>query len=249
MSHEPTALPNELASISPIVEDFRSARTDLDQFVGELLDRIDEQHLQHEDAQAQALVERETLLKEVDTLRRSLLEQQSSDDSAAQQDQEIRDHEIEALNAKVQELDREAEEHAESVRELLAERETLRQQLQESTESNASENTQQLENVLQQNQELQAELDTLRDRAVELNERLRESERTAAAERAEWVTERSEMRRLLEQQPVAQSPAHTATHTVAMPATPQAPADAVLSNVMAQFELVQQDAQRHRTAG
>jgi chromosome segregation ATPase len=254
VSHDP-ALSEKLAPISSIINGFGDARTELDQFVGELLERLDNEYDRHTQEQSQSADERKALERQIEDLQTVLDEQQSV---LVESERE----EIHQLQSQLSVLEQESAGRVELLREVEAERDILLEQIACPSDSNANKNTEQIESLDQQNQELQTELDIVRGRAVDLNARLRESERLAAQERASWSGELGQMRRMLEQQMAIQAAAPatmstTEPATTPMVAMPSAPAtvspvtvaDAVLTNVMAQFELVQQDAQRHRTAG
>ena len=294
VSHDLARLPGNFAPLAAILDDFRGARTDLDQFVGELVDKLDEQQQLRSEAQTQFDQQRESLEAQVSQLQADLERSLESDDAASAgavefgrlndelaklreefQAKETQLHDMNAeseavredrdqlqaalgeLEQKTANTDTTARQAQQLQQQLAASQDeiaSLHEQLSSAASTDDTGAAEQLEQMTKQKQEMQSELDTVRKRAVELGEKLRETERLAAEERVEWTAELRQMRKLLEQPAAAapaqpQAPAPAATPMVNMPAAAATPADAVLTNVMAQFELVQQDVQRHRSAG
>ncbi len=103
---------------------------------------------------------------------------------------------------------------------------------------------------------LERELEAVRNRAAELSEALEQQKRDAATQQTEWAGELKRMRRTLQQMAHrlverAEMPAPTAAadHDVRpRPSEPAHDADPVLNSVMAQFEILQNDAARRREA-
>ncbi|MCG8583197.1 MAG: hypothetical protein MI757_00605 [Pirellulales bacterium] len=259
MSHDSADVSDKLAPIEATVDSFRGARTDLDHFVGELLDTIENQQREIAAQQAGFDKQRTDFEERIQTLEQSIQQYEESKDAAAD-----RDTKLAKLRDIVLQHQRDATTQAEAMQALEAENDQLRHnyeaanaevaqlqdQLSAASSSEPSQPDPQAESLQAQNDQLQTELEAVRDRAVELNEKLREAQRKSAEERDEWTAELRQMRKILEQQRVAPAPVPAGTPMVAMPAAAAAtPADAVLTNVMAQFELVQQDVQRHRSAG
>ena len=66
MSHDLAVLPEKFAPLAAILENLRGARTDLNQFVGELLNRLDDEQRRQADAQSRFAEERDALRDQIE---------------------------------------------------------------------------------------------------------------------------------------------------------------------------------------
>jgi len=100
---------------------------------------------------------------------------------------------------------------------------------------------------------LEHELETVRNRAAELSESLAQQKRDAEMQQNQWAAEFKRMREMLQEMACrmaeggaeAAAPAPSEHHSRRGPSGPGEP-DPVLNSVMAQFEILQNDAARRR---
>ena len=247
------SLADEAAHSQAIAEQFAASEARRDQLAAELAEsqrQLTELHAELEkapDAAAQQTALWRAKLEQVESARAAV---QTELDAARVQIGQFANMALELAAARAQ------------IGDVRAEMLTLRQQSSVSSEPDEQLRDQLRELELERNA-AETELETVRQRNVDLQNRLDEQKRQVIEERAEWNAELRQLRRALERQaesliqralaPLPQrdrsEPAVHAAPTRAASKEATAAPDDVMGSVMAQFEQLQRDRQQRRKNG